>query len=149
MSTTKLYTMGYTGWTPLQLNLLATEHDMTIVDVRISPRSRVAHWNQRPLQANLGERYLHCPEMGNVHYRGDGPIQLRDVHGGIAKLTPLMARGQKLVLMCMCKKHDECHRLLVATELAAGAAGRVGEIEIVHFVGPEVLETLRQATLFD
>ena len=82
-----------------------------ICDVRLNPRSRVPHWNKGRLAAACavqGITYVHVNALGNSLYRSGG-IELLDPVGGIAELAMLMAE-EKVVVMCMCKKVDGCHR---------------------------------------
>src|SRR3989304_1754216 len=50
----KLYTLGYTGLKPETILAAAEYLNALIVDIRISPLSRVPHWNQAHLRQVRG-----------------------------------------------------------------------------------------------
>ncbi len=126
-----IYTLGYSGWTPDALAQVVNLYDARLVDVRFSPRSRVPHWNSRPLRKLLGDqRYMHVHALGNVNYRNGEAIQLADPAQGAAILRPVLEK-QPIILMCACKNKDTCHRTVAAEFLAE----QIGT-EVVHIEGP-------------
>lgn len=114
-----LYTLGYSKAKAEHLHAYAQKHDLTVVDVRLSPRSRVAEWNGGRLKALLGARYVHVPALGNINYKSDGPITLADPEAGIKTVAALLERGP-VVLLCACADVTTCHRR-VAAELISQA----------------------------
>ena len=72
-----LFTIGYTGRKPEELKALADEGKL-ILDVRLSPNSRVPRWRQEALRNLLAGLYMHRPELGNVNYKNGGPVKLAD-----------------------------------------------------------------------
>ena len=121
----KVYTVSYSGWTPEQLRQKAEELDATILDVRVKPSSRMPQWRKQALQTILESRYAHVPALGNLNYRG-GPIMLQDFTTGAATLDVALKKGP-VMLMCVCRSYDKCHRKTIVEKLAA--SGREFEHE--------------------
>lgn len=123
-----IFTAGYTGSTPEDLWSYAHALKALIVDVRLSARSRVPHWNGARLEARLGSTdYWHMPEFGNLHYKTPGaPIVLNDPDAGLAAMLPVLA-VQPVILLCGCayKARATCHRLVVADLLAEATGASV------------------------
>ncbi len=116
-----VYTLGASGRTPEELRPLLRERDALLLDIRLSPRSRwVPVWNKSNLASLLGDDYRHVPELGNVNYKGDGPIQIADYPAGRAIIEGL---SRPVVLLCQCKDYDRCHRKTVAELLRADGFG--------------------------
>ena len=111
-NTPVLYHLGYEGMTPDTLLAALRERGINILcDVRLSPRSRVAHWNKGRLSAaceQAGVWYEHVDALGNVLYR-EGGIELKDPEAGIKELKALMRQGA-VAVMCVCKSVSGCHR---------------------------------------
>lgn len=112
--TNKVYTIGYTGRKPESIKEIVTTLGATLLDIRLSPRSRVPHWNEGPLRALLGDRYRHVRALGNVNYKAGGPIQILDYAAGVAAI---LQHPRPVVLMCACKDVHTCHRGTVANLL--------------------------------
>lgn len=117
---TTIYTAGYgrvlraKEVQPVILHL-----NLMLVDVRLSPRSRMGDWQQPALINLFGARYIHVPEFGNVNYKGDGPIKIKDMAGGYARVRAYLAAGRPgVVLLCGCGNPHSCHRKVVAEYLA-------------------------------
>jgi hypothetical protein len=82
----KLYTIGYQGLRGVyQLLNFAIPLDADIIDIRFTPYSKNEEWTQATLLNRLCDlqvrraqtsRYVHIKELGNVNYKGDGPIEL-------------------------------------------------------------------------
>lgn len=119
-----IYTLGYSGIQPEQLRAAAEQHDLVVLDVRFSPRSRRPEWTRKRLQALLGERYVHLPALGNINYKGEGPIQLADPETGIAAAAKVL-EGQPVLLLCACRDVQTCHRRDAADLLAAATGAPV------------------------
>jgi hypothetical protein len=112
----KLYTLGYAAPSAaFTLETLLSESGTLLVDVRMHPGShRYPEWRAKALERRYGERYAHVPAFGNVHYRTPGqPIQLADPEAGVRWAIPLLQQGRNLVLLCVCKDDEQCHRKLV------------------------------------
>jgi hypothetical protein len=110
------YTLGYAAKSAsFILETLLAEPGTLLVDVHMHPGShRYPGWGGDTLGRRYGERYVHVPAFGNIHYRTPGqPIQLADPEGGVKWAMPLLHQGRNLVLLCVCKDYDQCHRKLV------------------------------------
>ena len=108
--TLKVYTIGYSGRKPGQILDLAEELDAIVFDIRFSPRSRIPHWNGSSLSQLLGKRYCHVKAFGNRNYRG-GSIAIVSYNVGKSKIA---ASEKAVILMCVCKDAQRCHRTLIA-----------------------------------
>ena len=125
--TTTVYATGYTGKTPGALLKLATELDAVVYDIRFSPVSRNPIWNKNALAKLLGDRYVHCRNLGNAAYKeGNHAIRLVDQDAGLAQV---IAEQRAVILLCVCADAATCHRTFVAGQLAAAGVS-VTEIAI-------------------
>ena len=113
----QLFTVGYGNWTLDELAARITEMDAVLVDIRYSPTSRNPSWRQPALRAKLGRRYIYLPDFGNVNYKG-GPIVIHGFDSGARKLRALLAE-HNVVLMCVCRDYNRCHRKTVVEMLQA------------------------------
>jgi hypothetical protein len=116
MTIGNLYTLGYAAPSaPCILETLLSEPATLLVDVRMRPGShRYPEWRAKALERRYGERYVHVPCFGNVHYRTPGqPVQLADPETGVRWAIPLLHQGGNLVLLCVCKDYEQCHRKVV------------------------------------
>ena len=128
----KVYTLGYMGWKHAELRELAERLNATIIDVRLSPRSRMACYSGKQLKATLGDRYVWLDGFGNVNYRGDGPIALKDFSGALKKLGEMSLHGPRVILLCGCADVNVCHRKIVAERLA-----KLWHCEVEHLGKPQ------------
>jgi uncharacterized protein (DUF488 family) len=111
--TQQVYTIGYGGRTPAEIEQLAQDLDATVFDIRFSPRSRDPRWSRKQLGELLDSRYRHVRELGNVNYKG-GPIELVDFDAG----RELIEQSDRpVILMCVCRDPRICHRTVVAHRL--------------------------------
>ena len=85
----KLYTFGYSGRTPHELQTLAEQLNAVVADIRFSSRSRIPDWAAARLRKHLGERYQHLPALGNRNYKG-GPVEFVDLEAGIVEVGELL-----------------------------------------------------------
>jgi len=113
-----LFTIGYSGWKPHQIQTVVARYAALLVDIRFSPRSRVPHWERDALERLLGEQYLWERRLGNRNYQTAGDICLYEPDAAIAALTPRIEQ-QPLILLCGCPRHETCHRGVAADLLAA------------------------------
>lgn len=114
----KIYLAGYTGRKPEQLKQLSDALEATVVDIRLSPRSRVPYWEKSALQSLLGTRYTWVKELGNVNYKGLGGINILDMQRGIDRLIGVNAvNSGNMILLCACKDGHSCHRSVVGERL--------------------------------
>ncbi len=114
----KVFTFGYQGKRAVDLLARLQQLDAVLCDVRLSPRSRWApEWNRNQLAAQMGDRYVHVPALGNVNYRGDGPVEIVDLSAGLSTVFDLAAT-RSVVRLCVCSKLSGCHRETIAQALA-------------------------------
>lgn len=124
-----IYTIGYRALGGLSELVLAQHRTgAVVVDVRFRPYGFVRHWNRKSLAVALGDYYRWAEGFGNVNYKGNGPIVLKDAAAGIELVKPLLAVGP-VMLLCACEKARTCHRTAVAQVLVDTGLGR----EVVHF----------------
>jgi len=121
-----LYTFGYSGRTPHELQTLAEKLNAVVVDIRFSPRSRIPDWSGGRLQNLLGDRYRHLPSLGNRNYR-DGPVEFVDLAAGVVEVGELL-RQRPVILLCACADVQRCHRLPAAEAIATRY-----EVTVEHF----------------
>lgn len=114
----QIYTAGYSGHTPAQLQVAAEELGALVVDIRWSPRSRAPGWNGEELEALLGERYRWCRAFGNVNYANGGEIKMPHLSIGMRHLAQWV-KEQPLILLCGCPDASSCHRREIARMLEA------------------------------
>lgn len=112
-----LYTFGYSGRLPDQLQALVEQLDAVVVDIRFSPRSRSPGWSAGRLQKLLEKRYRHLPALGNRNYKG-GPIEFVDLKTGVVEVGELL-RQQPVILLCVYADVQRCHRLPAAEAIAS------------------------------
>jgi hypothetical protein len=87
-----------------------------IVDIRLAPYSQWNRaFNRAALAKRFPQRYVHMPELGNLHYRlsdRQKGIKLANETQGIARLLKGLGQGRTLILLCSCKDKG-CHRWTV------------------------------------
>jgi uncharacterized protein (DUF488 family) len=127
-----LYTLGYSGWTPQDIQTEAQARNAVVCDIRYSPASRHPQWSKRQLSQLLGARYHHVQALGNRNYKNGGPIELADYEAGKQAIAEILATGQSVILMCACKDVAICHRRTAAEQLAADLG-----VPITHLVPPK------------
>lgn len=115
MKSHPIYTIGYTGHTPQELQRLAQKLGAHVADIRLEPRSRRPGWNECELRALFGDSY-HCWQVwGNLNYDGDEPVHIANFDAGLTLLRGLAAQ-RPMILFCGCK-HEQCHRHTLAFRL--------------------------------
>ena len=114
-----VYTLGYSGRTPQQIEALVESLDATLFDVRFSPRSRLPQWCAKQLRSLLGDRYHHVREFGNANYKSAGPVELVDFAAGAAAIITWGSIYRSVILMCVCSDPAQCHRTVIAGLLRA------------------------------
>ena len=117
----KVIPFGYAGNGGMaRLRKLMQEEKAVIVDIRLAPFSKWQRdFNKRALQKQFGKRYIHMPELGNLHYQVQHRhlgIQLARQEQGIERLKKGLAKGYTIILMCACK-NKACHRWTVISLL--------------------------------
>src|SRR5688572_14361694 len=115
----QVFTCGYSGHTVAQLKKAVEQHNARVLDIRLSPRSRMPEWNGEALSKELGKRYLPFPILGNLNYKTGGPIQIRNGKNGCDIIVKNLLPSHSLILLCGCRDYDSCHRAVVAQMLHA------------------------------
>lgn len=128
MNKPMIYTCGYTGTKLAHWEGAAAKLALTVIDTRINPISRNPVWNTANLQAALGIRYVHVPQLGNRNYKNGGAIAIVDLTTGLKQVTPYLKTGRSVLLMCACTHHETCHRSVVAAALSEATG-----CEVVHW----------------
>ena len=114
-----IYTMSYHGWMLDTLYQSILDHEATLVDIRLMPRSRwVPCWNRSALASTCGDRYAWIQELGNRAYK-ETPRRtlIADLDTGLTRLAAIVQAVPNVVLLCGCPTLEECHRLVVAQEI--------------------------------
>ena len=128
----KVYTMGYYGKGVSEIQRLALSLNAVVFDIRLSPTSRQPQFSGRNLSRVLGDRYRHVRSLGNLNYKG-GRVQIADFEAGFHQIVESQ---QAVILLCVCKHAEKCHRTIIAQML------RERGIEVVEVDGsrcdPEV-----------
>lgn len=114
-----LYTAGYSGIpSPEHLRDWCKAHDnATLMDIRFSPRSQQPGWDGNALRSLFGIDYTHIRAFGNKNYNNDLPIALADPDAGLAAAR-ISLNIAPVVLLCGCRDHRHCHRLVAADFIA-------------------------------
>ncbi len=116
--TTDVYTTGYGGKKPADVLAIITAVNCDLFDIRFSARSRNPQWALSNMIAFFGEeRYTHVKALGNKNYRGSYEAsEIVDYETG---RDLIVASERPVLLLCMCKAPDKCHRRLLAQMLIA------------------------------
>lgn len=121
-----LYTIGYGGRLSNAnlLSLLVQQGVTILADVRLSPSSRIPGFT-RPALARAcnayNMRYVWIEALGNLNYKSTG-TRLKDPRRGLAELKALIEQGT-VALLCACRKHDDCHRAVIAEKVKKQVPG--------------------------
>jgi uncharacterized protein (DUF488 family) len=140
---TSLYTLGYEGADiQLFIRTLLNAGVKVVADVRAVPLSRKRGFSKRKLSAQLasaGIEYAHFVDLGNPREGRDAAkagnaskfhrIYLRHLNTtgaeiALKKLAELAA-SQATCLLCFEREPSECHRTLIASELATRGIKRI------------------------
>lgn len=112
----QIYTVGYAGHTPQDLERLAQQLGAHVADIRLGPYSRKPGWNYQELKAIFGDKY-HCWQVwGNLNHDTKGPVKIANWHNGLALCRALVAQ-RPIILFCSCKSYATCHRHIIAQRL--------------------------------
>jgi len=117
---------GYAASNIAELEQLMRDERTYLVDIRLSPQSRIQAFTKPMLEARFPKHYIHMPELGNINYRSpEQGIQIASPVRGIERLVRGIRQGYTLVLMCGCRDYESCHRRTVV-ELLKRALPEVG-----------------------
>ena len=118
-----------------------------LADIRQRPFSRKPDFRGGALAAHCkraGIEYVSWPMLGSTREQRDekeetgdiGAFQARfEAHARefmrepVADLAAVAARRGKVALLCYERRHDECHRRVIATMLAEHTGGRIVALE--------------------
>ena len=153
-----IYTAGHSTATLAQFIDLLKRNDIdVIVDVRSKPRSRLAHFDQAPLQDAVeaagmayrfaGDRLGGVPRDPRVQARWKqgrlDPVIIAHLRttdewtDGIAEVARL-ARARNVCLVCSEADPAECHRTAVALDAAEGIGATVTHLRVSGAASGEV-----------
>jgi uncharacterized protein (DUF488 family) len=114
-----IYTTGYTGLEIEKLIKKVEELNAFLIDIRFKPWSKNLTWSQGNLIDTFGVKYYPAGKFfGNVNYTK--PIEyaeLSNFNGGVQLIKTMLKNHENLILMCMCKDRNECHRRIIARKL--------------------------------
>ncbi len=111
-----IFSLGYSGVKPEELQAVVEQYDLMVVDIRYSPRSMNVEWTRKRLMDRFGERYVHIRELGNTEYKS-GNINYADLGAGLA-LAREQLEDHSLIILCACSDVVHCHRLPVVALLS-------------------------------
>ncbi len=126
MTIGKLFTLGYAAPSATCiLETLLSKTGTLLVDVRLHPGSHCyPAWRAKALELSFGERYVHVPAFGNVHYRSpEHPIQLADPAAGVRWTMD----------------YEQCHRKLVFDLLTLRLADSLRPPQQMRYESAKVL----------
>lgn len=126
----KLYTYGYSGKKPADLQAWANHLDAIVADCRFQTNSRAAYWRRGPLMKLLGDRYAHIKHLGNENYKNGGEIKFVSLEQGVREVGRLLVE-RPVILMCMCSNVETCHRTAAANAIAQALG-----VEVEHITEP-------------
>lgn len=133
-----IYTLGYARWSIEEVEECLETLDATLLDIRYAPRTTKPGFTRDELDQRLGSRYVHIPAFGNVHYKRDG-IKLSDPDRGLEQLRALEG---PFVLMCGCKRPEQCHRSEVAEFIADWEEASIRHLQApAQSAQPDLFET--------
>ena len=136
----KIYTAGYSGRSPQGLIEAFKKASIgLVIDVRLSPFSRLPQWNREELAHALeigGMRYQHARGLGNPWYPKGRSVSIQQGREILAKfrahlgsdpgaknslqwLVSLLQQppASGVVLLCACPASSRCHRSVIVEEL--------------------------------
>jgi uncharacterized protein (DUF488 family) len=136
----QLFSIGYAGRTPDELIAKLKEHAVDrVIDVRALPLSRRRGFSKTPLRTALAARgvdYVHVRSAGNPYRNDDADLatimrryrtHLQHRPDGLTDVLEA-ARDVRAALLCTCETHGECHRGVIADELAQHVHLKVTEL---------------------
>ena len=125
----RLFTIGYSRRSLDEVIGMLREHDVpTLVDVRMWANSRFKpEFSKNRLAAVLedaGIAYVYVRALGNAgKFSGAGRVVINDPENGYTELAALLERHGAVAIMCLERDPRECHRMVVAVEMARRLPG--------------------------
>lgn len=138
----RLFTLGYQGLTQDEFAKLILDNGIKkIIDVRAVPLSRKKGFSKGKLESSLNEiglEYEHIKSLGtpkairevfklNGDFQEFSKLYLRAISNENQTLDNLLSevRGSICCLLCFEKTPSECHRSIVADEIAKRANNQI------------------------
>lgn len=112
----ELFTTGYQLWRTAEFDAEVRKRGAMVLDIRFAPWSKDPDWRSDAIAGRLANRYRSVPALGNVNYKGDGPVRINDLESGVAVVREALQRGP-VILLCACWNPESCHRTQVAARL--------------------------------
>jgi hypothetical protein len=110
-----IYTTGYAGQDVALLPDLLYFLDADLIDIRFAPTGdRQIQWRKDYLRLLLKDRYRHIPHLGNRFLKDSNQLSIQNLALGIKIITQM---GANLLLMCECRKVEDCHRAIISQYL--------------------------------
>ena len=110
-----LYTTGYANQDVTLLPDLLDFLDAHLVDIRFAPTvGSQIQWRKDYLRLLLKDRYRHIPHLGNRLAQESGKSSIQNLALGI---KIIIERRANLLLMCECRKIEQCHRAVISHSL--------------------------------
>lgn len=113
MTKREIFMTGYAGRDINDLKPMLAELDALLIDIRFAPHSEIMHWRKIYLKTLLGGKYRHIPNLGNRTFR-ENEITIQNLQLGLETILNLEGN---LVLMCVCREPENCHRRIIEREL--------------------------------
>jgi hypothetical protein len=126
----RIYPIGYsTPGARERIDELLVEGSRTLlIDTRITPWSWNEQWRGEALKTKYGEKYHYAGKyLGNTG-KDLGIIRIADIDTGIRGLEYYFYRGYDLILLCQCRKFNNCHVSHIVDHLLGMLI-----VEVVHF----------------
>lgn len=123
-----IYTWGYSGHTPDELDKYLQAAGAQLLDIRLRPYSRQVGWGSDALKRRFGRLYRHLGSLGNRNYQG-GPILLDAPDVAVPIVRQILAT-RPVILLCVCWDVETCHR-----KVAAEYLGNILGADVQHLPG--------------
>jgi len=115
MTRGELWEVGYaqTHAEKLVEHLMEDENTF-LIDLRHNPTTNYQLWTQESLVEKYGKHYKWFGNtLGNKNHHTGREIELVDPLVGVPILARALSKGKNLILLCGCKRYEDCHRRLV------------------------------------
>jgi hypothetical protein len=134
----KIYPIGYsTPGARERIDELLESPKTLLIDTRITPWSWNDEWKGEALKARYGEKYRYAGKFLGNTAKDLGLIRIADIETGLRGLMTYLYEGYDLILLCQCKKFNNCHVSTIVDDLLDRYI-----VEVVHF-GEQVQWTQR------
>jgi hypothetical protein len=135
----RIYPIGYsTPGARERIEELLWSPNVVLIDTRITPWSWDPQWRGEALEARYGGRYRYAGKYLGNEGKDLGIIRIADIDTGIRGLVWYFDRGYDCILLCQCRKFNNCHVSSIIDHLLG-----MFIIEVVHF-GEQIEWTQRR-----